>query len=59
MISLLVILFLNEFELICLHICIIISTQLYGFKYCYLTLKILFNINHFFADSEEVTGIAI
>ena len=27
----------------------IVSTQLNGFKYCYLTLIILFNINHLFA----------
>ena len=30
-----------------------------GFNYCYLTLIILFDINHFFAHSEVVTSIAI
>ena len=60
MISLLVILFLNELELICLHTSVgIISTQLNGFNYSYLTLIILFNINHLFAHSEVVPGIAI
>ena len=52
--SLWVISFLNELELICLHS--IVSTQLYGFYYCYL---ILFNVNHLFADCEMVTSIAI
>ena len=37
----------------------IVSTQLNGFNYCYLTQIILFNINHLFADSEEVTSIVI
>ena len=38
-------------ELICLHTSIaIISTQLNGFKYCDLTLLILFNINHLFRE---------
>ena len=51
-ISLLVISFLDELELICLYTSIaIVSTQLNGFSYCYLTLKILFNINHWFAHS--------
>ena len=55
-----VISFLNELEPICLHTSIaIISTQLNGFKYCYLTLIILFNINHLFAQSKVVTSIAI
>ena len=53
-----VISFLNELELIYLHTSIaIISTQVNGFNYCYLTLLILFNINHLFADSEEVTSM--
>ena len=60
MISLLVITLLNELELICLHTHIaIISTCLNGFSYCYLTLIILFNINHLFADREVLTIIAI
>ena len=37
----------------------IVSTQLNGFNYCYLTLIILFDINHLIADSEVVTSIAI
>ena len=37
----------------------ILSTQLDGFNYCYLTLIILFNIDHLFADSEVVTSIAV
>ena len=58
--SWLVISFFNELELICLHIRIaIVPTQLNGLNYCYLTLIILFNINHLFADSEVVTTIAI
>ena len=58
--SLLVISFLNELELICLHTCIVIvSRQLNGFNYCYLTLIILFNINYLFAHSEMVLSIAI
>ena len=36
---------------------VIVSTQLNGFKYCYQI--ILFNINHYFADNEVVTSIAI
>ena len=38
---------------------VIVSTQLNGFNYCYLTVIILFNINDLFADSEVVTNIAI
>ena len=58
--SLLVIAFFNEVELICLHNNItIVSTQLNGFNYCYLTLIILFNINYLFADNEVITSIAI
>ena len=49
--SLEVILFFNELELICLHTSIIVSTQLNAFNYCYLTLLIIFDINHLFADS--------
>ena len=42
--------FLNKLQLICLHTSIaIVSTQLNGFKYCYLTLIILLNIIHSFA----------
>ena len=51
-ISLSAICFLNEFELICLHISItIISTQLNGFKYCYVSLTIPLNISHLFTHS--------
>ena len=58
--SLLVISFLNELGLICLHTSIaIVSTQLNGFYYYNLTLIILFNINHLFALSEVVTSTAI
>ena len=50
--SLLVVLPLNELELICLHtIIVIVSTQLNGFNYCYITFIILFNINHLFAHN--------
>ena len=56
--SLLVTLFLNELDLICLHTIqyfkvllsntdSFICTQLNGFKYLYLTHVILFNINGF------------
>ena len=59
-ISLSIIWFLNESEQICLHTRIaIVSTQLDGFKYCYLTLIIQFIIYHLFADSEVVTTIVI
>ena len=34
-----------------------VSAQLNDFTYCYLTLIILFNINHLFADIEVVTAI--
>ena len=55
-----VISFLNGFELVCLHTNMaIVSTQLNGFNYCYLTLIILFNINHLFTDSDVATSIAI
>ena len=37
----------------------VVCTQLIGFKYCYLTLIILFNINHLFAHSEVVSSVAI
>ena len=51
-ISLLVISFLIELNLICLYTSIdIVSTQLNGFSYCYLTFIIPFNINHLFAHS--------
>ena len=44
---LLVISFLNELEIIYLHISIaIVFTQLNGFYYIYLTQIILFNTNH-------------
>ena len=59
-ISLSVISFLNELELICLHSSVaIVTTQLNGFNYCFLTHIILFNMNHLFADSEVVKNIAI
>ena len=52
--------FLNELELICLHSNIaIVSTQLNDFNYCYLTLTILFNVDHLFADSEVLASNAI
>ena len=37
----------------------IVSIQLNGCNYCYLTLIIQFNINHLFADCEVDTSIAI
>ena len=37
----------------------IVSTQLNGFNYCYLTLILLLNINQLFADNEVVTSIAM
>ena len=46
--------FLNVLELICIVVVIsivIVSTQLNGFNHCYLTLIILFNINHLFVHS--------
>ena len=55
-----IILFLNELELICLHISFsVVCRQLNGFSNCYLTLITLFNINLLFADREVVTSIAI
>ena len=63
--------FLNELVLICLYrikwfqvlfaqiIIAIVSTQLNVFKYCYLTLIILFNINYLFVYCEVLTSIAI
>ena len=58
--SLQVISFLNKLKLICLYTSIaIVSTQLNGFKYCYLTLIILFHINNLFAHSEVVTSTAV
>ena len=45
MIGLLIISFLNELERICLHSCIV-STQLNGCSYCYLTPIIRFNVDH-------------
>ena len=58
--SLSVISFLNELELICLHTSIgIVSTQSNDFNYCYLKQLILFNITHLFAQSEVLTSIAI
>ena len=51
---LLVILFLNELELICLPTSItFVSTQLNGFNYCDLMLIFLFNINCLFADRKK------
>ena len=53
-------LFLNELELICLYTSIFaVCTQLNGFKYCYKTLIILFDIDHLFAHIEMVPTIAI
>ena len=50
--SLQVISFLNELKLIYLHVSIaIVSTQLDGFNYFYLTLNIISNITHLFAHS--------
>ena len=46
--SLKVILFLNNLELISLYIGIVVSTQLYCFNYCNLTLIFLLDINHLF-----------
>ena len=44
----------------CLYTSIaILSSQLNGFNYFYLTLIISFNINHFFAHSEVVKSMAI
>ena len=37
----------------------IVSTQLNGFNYYYVTLIILFDISHLFAHSEAVTSIDI
>ena len=49
-----------KLKLICLHTGIaIVSTQLIGFNYCYLTFIILFNNNHLFSLSEVVTSIDI
>ena len=54
------ILFSNEFELICSHTSIaIISRQLNELNYCYQIIITLFNINHLFAGSKVVTSIAI
>ena len=59
-IFLLLISFLNELELIGFNTSIAtVSTQLNGFHYCSQTLIILFNINHLFTHSEQVTSIAI
>ena len=56
--SLWVILFLNEFELICLHTGIAIAcAQLNGFKCCYITQLIQF-INHYLSRNEVVSNIA-
>ena len=50
--------FLNE--LIYLRTSIaIVSIQLNGFNYCYLTLITQFNIIHLFEDSEVIISIAI
>ena len=37
----------------------LVSTQLNGFNYYDLTLIIVFNISHLFADTEVVISIAI
>ena len=53
----LVISFLNELRM---HSSIaIIFTRLNGFNYCYVTLIILFIINHLFADGDGIISIAI
>ena len=58
--SLLVISFLNKLKLTCLHSIITsVSTQINGFKYFYLSLIILFNINHLFGNSEGVSIIVL
>ena len=42
----------SQFKLICFLFSVpLVSTQLNGFKYCYLTLISLFNGNNFFADN--------
>ena len=59
-VSLSIISFLNELELIHLHVSIaMVSTPLNDFNYFYPTQVIQFNINQLFADSEVVTIIAI
>ena len=48
--------------LITLHLhtsIVIVSTQLNGFIYCYLTLVTQFNMNYLFAHSEMVPSIAM
>ena len=58
--GLLVTSFLNALKLICLHTSIaIVSNQLNVLDYCHVTLIILFNISHMFADREVVTSITI
>ena len=48
-ISLSVISFLNEWEVICLYTSIVlVSTQLSGVNYCNLTLRIQFSIDNIF-----------
>ena len=56
--------FIYQIYMICKHIfkwawSHFFCTQLNGFKYCYLTLIILFDITHLFAHSEVVASIAI
>ena len=47
---------LNELELMLLHTSIaIVSTQLNGFNYCYLTVICLFNIDNLFPHTKMVT----
>ena len=58
-ISLFEILCSNELKYFLLTSTAIVSTWLNGFNNCYLTVIILFNINHLFAASEVVTSIAI
>ena len=56
--SLEVISFLNKLEPICLHsTTAMVSTQLNGFKYCYLTIIILVNINLLFVYREVIKSI--
>ena len=55
----LVILFLNELKIIDLHTSIaIVGAQLNGFKYFYITLIVLSNINSLVARNELVQNIA-
>ena len=39
--------------------CSFVHRQWSGYKHCYVTVIILFNIDHLYADSEVVTSIDI